>query len=79
MRVRVLYLRTSQNFFLLQSDMSCKAATAQYGKRHAMFLAAFREESTCEFRPFTAVQFLEVWRHFDIDGVKWKIIVSDEL
>lgn len=43
-------------------------ATARYGKRHASFLAAFRQDGTRELRPLTAAEFLEVWRHFDADG-----------
>ena len=34
------------------------------------FLRQFRDETSKELRQLTAAQFIETWKHYDIDGKK---------
>lgn len=33
------------------------------------FLRQFRDEQSKELKPITATQFMEIWSHYDIDGM----------
>jgi len=48
------------------------ASTGSENQRHRKkenFLRQFRDEQSKELKKLTATQFMEIWSHYDIDGI----------
>jgi hypothetical protein len=63
-------------FFLLL-DQICVMATntieaQRQRKKKENFLRQFRDEKSKEMKQLTAAQFMEIWSHYDLDGMNFE-------
>jgi len=46
------------------------ATEHQRHRKKENFLRQFRDEQSKEIKQLTATQFMEIWSHYDVDGIK---------
>ncbi len=49
---------------------SMAATEHQRHRKKENFLRQFRDEQSKEIKQLTATQFMEIWSHYDVDGIK---------
>jgi len=50
--------------------MATSVTEHQRHRKKENFLRQFRDEQSKEIKQLTATQFMEIWSHYDIDGIE---------
>jgi hypothetical protein len=49
--------------------MATNTTEHQRHRKKDNFLKQFRDEQSKELKQLTAIQFMEIWSHYDVDGI----------
>jgi len=49
--------------------MATNTTEHQRHRKKENFLKQFRDEQSKELKQLTAIQFMEIWSHYDVDGI----------
>jgi hypothetical protein len=59
--------------------MATNITEYQRQRKKENFLRQFRDEQSKELKQLTAIQFMEIWSHYDIDGIRNQISIDNFL